>query len=139
MYGLIMDNLTKEQRNRCMSRIRSKDTKPEKVLRGILTELGWKYRLHVDKLPGIPDIVIPKIKTTIFVNGCFWHQHEGCKRNSMPKTNVVYWRRKLKRNVEKQKEDIKALRKLRWKVFIIWECQTKNKDHLVNEVQRILK
>ena len=134
-----MDNLTKEQRNRCMSRIRSKDTKPEKVLRGVLTELGWKYRLYVDKLPGRPDIVIPKIKTTIFVNGCFWHQHEGCKRNSMPKTNVVYWRRKLKRNVEKQKEDIKALRKLRWKVFIIWECQTKNKDHLVNEVQRILK
>ncbi|MBA7513760.1 Very short patch repair protein [subsurface metagenome] len=139
MYGLIMDNLTKEQRNLCMSRIRSKDTKPEKVLRGILTELGWKYRLHADKLPGRPDIVIPKIKTTIFVNGCFWHQHEGCKRNSMPKTNVVYWRRKLKRNVEKQKEDIKVLRKLRWKVFIIWECQTKNKDHLVNEVQRILK
>lgn len=133
-----MDNLTREQRSRCMSRIKSKDTQPEKSVRKILTKLGWRYRLHVDKLPGKPDIVFSKIKTLIFINGCFWHQHKGCTRQSMPKANLNYWTKKLKRNIEKQKEDIKTLRKLAWKVFIIWECQTKNKNHLINRVQKIL-
>ena len=133
-----MDNLTKQQRSRCMSRIRDKDTQPEKIVRKVLTELGWRYRLHVDKLPGKPDIVISKIKTVIFINGCFWHQHKGCRRQSMPKANISYWSRKLKRNVEKQKEDIEALRKAGWKVFIVWECQTKNGNRLTNRIQKAL-
>lgn len=121
-----------------MSRIRDKDTQPEKIVRKVLTGLGWRYRLHVDKLPGKPDIVISKIKTVIFINGCFWHQHKGCKRQSMPKANISYWSRKLKRNVEKQKEDIEALRKAGWKVFIVWECQTKNGNRLTNRIQKAL-
>jgi len=133
-----MDNLTKEQRKFCMSRIRSKNTQPEKVVRKVLTDLGWKYRSHNPKLPGKPDIVISKIKTIFFINGCFWHQHKGCKKQTMPKANIKYWRNKLKRNVEKQKNDIKKLKSDNWKVYIIWECQTKNEKNLIKKIQKIL-
>ena len=101
-----MDNLTKKQRSLCMSKIRSRDTQPEKIVRKALRQCGWSYRLHAGRLPGRPDVVIPKSKTIIFVNGCFWHQHKGCGRRSMPKANVSYWSRKLRRNIEKQKKDI---------------------------------
>ena len=133
-----MDNLTKEQRKLCMSRIRSRDTKPEKAVRKILTQLGLKYRLHNTKMPGKPDIVISKIKTIFFINGCFWHQHKGCKRQAMPKANIEYWGAKLKRNVEKQKKDIKLLRKDGWKVHIIWECETKDENSLIKKLKKIL-
>jgi len=133
-----MDNLTKEQRKLCMSRIRSKDTQPEKVVRKILTDLGWKYRLHNAKLPGKPDIVISKVKTIFFINGCFWHQHKGCKKQAMPKVNIKYWKNKLKRNVDKQKQDIKKLESDGWKVYIIWECQTKNEKTLIKKIQKVL-
>lgn len=133
-----MDNLTKEQRRICMSRIRSKNTKPEKIVRKILTQFGLKYRLHNTKLSGKPDIVISKIKTIFFINGCFWHQHRGCKRQAVPKANIEYWGAKLKRNVEKQKEDIKLLRKDGWKVHIIWECETKDENRLVKKLKKIL-
>ena len=133
-----MDNLTKEQRRICMSRIRSKDTKPEKTVRKILTQFGLRYRLHNAKLPGKPDIVISKIKTIFFINGCFWHQHKGCKRQAVPKANIEYWGAKLKRNVEKQKKDIKLLRKDGWKVHIIWECETKDENRLIKKLKKIL-
>lgn len=121
-----MDNLTKTTRSFCMSRIRSKNTKPEKAVKGILRKLKIKGRYHVSNLPGKPDIVIPKKKLIIFINGCFWHQHKNCKRKAMPKTNIHYWRNKLKRNILLQKKHISANKKLGWKVRIIWECQTKN-------------
>lgn len=133
-----MDNLTKEQRRICMSRIRSKDTKPEKTVRKILTQFGLRYRLHNAKLPGKPDIVISKIKTIFFINGCFWHQHKGCKRQAVPKANIEYWGAKLKRNFEKQKKDIKLLRKDGWKVHIIWECETKDENRLIKKLKKIL-
>ena len=133
-----MDTLTKQQRARCMSRIRSKGTRPEIIVRKVLTKLGWRYRLHIAKLQGRPDIVIPKNKTALFINGCFWHQHKGCKRQSIPKTNVAYWEKKLKGNVERQKKDIKVLRKLGWRVRVIWECQTKQEDHLEKKLRSIL-
>lgn len=132
-----MDNLTNEQRRFCMSRIQSKNTQPEKTARKILTQLGWKYRLYNSKLLGKPDIVISKTKTIIFINGCFWHQHKGCKWQAMPKTNIDYWKNKLKRNVEKQKKDIKILKKEGWKIHIIWECETKNKDRITKKLQKI--
>lgn len=134
-----MDNLSKKQRRLCMSHIRSRDTQPEKTVRKILTRLGKKYRLHNKKLPGRPDIVIPKSKTVIFVNGCFWHQHKGCKRQTMPKVNLKYWKKKLERNIKKQKEDIKLLKKRGWKVFIIWECEAKKEKLLNKKVQKFLK
>jgi len=125
-----MDTFSKEQRSNCMSRIRSKNTVPEMSVRKALTGLGIRYRLHKSELPAKPDIVISKNKTVILVNGCFWHQHKGCKRKSMPKSNKDYWRRKLERNVSKQKNDIRALKKLGWRVVVIWECQTKDVDWL---------
>ena len=133
-----MDNLTTEQRKLCMSRIRSKNTKPEIAVRKILTKLGFRYRLHNSKLPGKPDIVISKARKIIFINGCFWHQHKNCAKQAMPKVNREYWRPKLQRNVEKQEQDIKSLRKLGWKVYKIWECQTKNEQKLTQKLLKIL-
>lgn len=122
-----------------MTRITSKNTRPEKIVRQILTKQGWRYRLHSRKLPGKPDIVISKIKTIIFINGCFWHQHKGCKRQAMPKSNLGYWRKKLKRNIEKQKQDIKELKKAGWKVVIFWECEIKNEKKLSKKLKTKLK
>lgn len=134
-----MDVFTVFKRSEIMSRISGKNTSPELVVRKILFGLGCRYRLHDKKLCGKPDIVIRRLKTVIFVNGCFWHQHKGCRRNSSPKTNIEYWKPKLKRNVEKQKRNIKELEKLEWKTFIIWECETKDKDKLLNLVQNNLE
>lgn len=127
------------QRRLCMSRIKSTNTSPEIRVRKILTEFGLRYRLHVKRLPGKPDVIIPKIKTVFFINGCFWHQHKGCKRRSMPRTNIKYWGRKLEGNIQKQKESIKDLRRLGWKTAVIWECQTKNKNKLNKALRRAVE
>lgn len=121
-----------------MSRIRSKNTQPEAIVRKALTKHGLRYKLHVDKLPGNPDLLITKNRTAIFINGCFWHQHKGCKRKTMPKTNISYWSKKLKRNVEKQKKDIRKLKKIGWKVGIIWECEAKKDSALEKKLTGIL-
>lgn len=134
----MVDKFTKEQRSYCMSRIKAKDTKPELAVRKALTQLGFRYRLHVSKLPGKPDMVIAKKKLIIFINGCFWHQHKGCKLQSMPKSNPAYWRKKLDSNVARQNEDIKILRKLGWKVIIIWECQAMNEKTLKKIIELFL-
>ena len=94
-----MDNLTKKQRHLCMSRIKSKDTKPELVVRKILNRHKIRYSLHSKRLPGKPDIVVSKKRKVIFINGCFWHQHKGCKRQALPKSNKKYWLKKLKNNI----------------------------------------
>lgn len=131
------DTFTKSKRSQIMSRISSKHTLPEVQVRKVLYSLGCRYRLHDKKLLGKPDIVIRKHKSIIFVNGCFWHQHKGCKRQSVPKSNLSYWRSKLKFNVEKQKKDIGELRMGGWKVFIIWECETKKSKKLFNKIKKI--
>lgn len=133
-----MDTLTKKQRSWNMSRIKSRNTQPEKIVRKFISKRGIKYRLHVKKLPGKPDIAIDRKKKVIFINGCFWHQHKGCKRRAMPKTNIKYWLPKLKRNAEKQKQDIKQLEKKDWKAYIIWECEAKNKNRLIKKLRKIL-
>lgn len=121
-----------------MSLIRSRDTKPEKIVRRFLAKRGIKYRLYLKKLPGKPDIVISKENKVIFINGCFWHQHKGCRKRAMPKTNTKYWREKLRNNVKKQMKDIAALKRLGWKVRTIWECEIKNPKELRKKLQRIL-
>lgn len=132
-----MDNISKQQRSRNMSRIRSKNTKPEIAVRKAISKYGVKYRLHLSNLPGKPDIVIRKKKIVIFINGCFWHQHNGCKRKSLPKTNIEYWNKKLSDNIEKQNRNIVDLKNLGWKVGLVWECQTKNNmmlDYVLREI-----
>lgn len=122
------DNHTKEIRSYNMSRIRSKNTKPEEMVRKYLFSQGFRYRKNDTRLPGKPDIVLPKYKTVIFVNGCFWHKHENCKYFVWPKTNEDFWRTKISANVSRDQENIKLLSELRWNVIVIWECELKKES-----------
>ena len=110
-----------------MAAIKGKDTKPEMIVRKYLFSRGMRFRVQVRKLPGTPDIVLPKYKTAIFVNGCFWHRHEGCKYFRLPKSNVEFWKEKIERNIERDKESMQALFDLGWKVVRVWECELRNK------------
>lgn len=120
-----MDILTPEQRKRNMSAIKGRDTKPEILLRKLLHSLGYRFRIQRKDLPGRPDIVLPRYKTAIFVNGCFWHRHEGCKLASTPATNSDFWQKKFTANVERDVRNYAALKELGWNVLIIWECEVK--------------
>jgi DNA mismatch endonuclease (patch repair protein) len=113
-----------------MSRIRGKDTKPELIVRSLLHRMGYRFRLHRNDLPGKPDIVLPKYKTVIFVHGCFWHRHKGCKYAYKPKSRVDFWQKKFKENVQRDKKKQAELKKAGWKIIIIWECQVNNKRSL---------
>jgi DNA mismatch endonuclease (patch repair protein) len=116
-----------EARSFNMSRIRGKDTKPELIVRKYLFKNGFRYRIHNDKLPGKPDIVLPRYKTVIFVNGCFWHAHEGCKDFVWPRSNEAFWKDKIEVNVARDNANYERLRSQGWNVIICWECQLKNK------------
>ena len=118
------DRLSKERRSWNMSRIRGKDTAPEKVVRSVLHRLGYRFRLHGKKLPGRPDIVLPKYKTVVFVHGCFWHRHRGCKNCTTPTHRRAWWLKKLEGNVARDKRQRHILRKLGWRVVVVWECET---------------
>ena len=120
------DHLTAEKRSWNMSHIRSKDSKPETLVRKYLFSKGFRYRKNVKKLPGCPDIVMPKYQTVIFVNGCFWHKHD-CPRFVWPSSNIEYWRSKILGNVERDKKNYLELQSLGWNVLIIWECELKEK------------
>lgn len=133
-----MDIFSKEVRSRIMTAIKGKDTKPEIAVRKLLHSLGYRYRLHKKDLPGKPDIVLPKHKTTIFVHGCFWHQHEKCCRAILPKSNINYWIPKLERNKHKFEEDKKALEDMGWIVYTVWECETKVPDDLSLKIKKLL-
>ena len=122
-----MDRLTKEQRHRCMSAIRGKNTKPEIVVRKFLFGRGFRYRLNYPRLPGHPDIVLRKYRTAIFVNGCCWHGHDNCKYYRLPKTNVDFWRKKVERNKKRDIEEQRQLASMGWHCITIWECQLKPK------------
>lgn len=121
------DVLSKEQRKRCMSHIRGKDTKPEVLVRKFLFANGFRYRLYRKDLPGKPDIVLPKYKTVVFINGCFWHGHAGCKYATIPVANHEFWRDKISGNVERDKLNYTKLYKLGWKVIEVWQCELKPK------------
>lgn len=109
-----------------MARIRSKNTRPELVVRSTLHRMGYRFRLHCAKLPGKPDVVLPRHRKVILVHGCFWHQHRGCKLASRPSSNTEYWLAKLDSNVRRDRQNRRKLRALGWKVLVVWECQTRN-------------
>lgn len=119
-----MDTMTKEQRHRNMSHIKSRNTSLEILVRKRLFRDGFRYRINVSNLPGKPDIVLPKYHTVIFVNGCFWHRH-NCKLATMPKTHVDFWKRKFEQNMKNDLDNHKKLRNLGWHVIILWECEIK--------------
>ena len=122
-----MDKLTPEQRHRCMSAIKSKATRPEMLVRKFLFSRGFRYRLNHPRLPGHPDLVLRKYRTVIFVNGCFWHGHDGWKYYVPPKTNASFWRQKIKRNRNRDVEEQKKLASMGWHCITVWECQLKPK------------
>lgn len=114
---------SKETRSYNMSRIRSKDTKPEMLVRKFLHKNGFRYRLYVKTLPGKPDIVLPKYKTVIFIHGCFWHGHEGCKKAALPTTRREWWEEKIGRNIKNDINTEAALKAANWNIIIIWQCE----------------
>lgn len=133
---VMSDRLTKEQRSWNMSRIKNKDTGIEVAVRKRLFSYGYRYRKNDTKLPGKPDIVLPKYKTVVFIHGCFWHLHSGCKNARLPKTNTEFWKTKLNHNVDNDNRIRQLLEEDGWKVITIWECEIEN--NLESVTQRII-
>ena len=123
------DHLSPSKRSWNMSRIRSKNTKPELIVRKVLHNSGIRYRLHARNLPGKPDLSNKSKKFAIFVNGCFWHQHKGCKRASIPKSNTDYWIPKLRKNVNRLRENLDRLDTMGYRTAVIWECEVKDLEN----------
>lgn len=134
------DKLTREQRHRCMASIRSRDTKPEMTVRRFLHSRGFRYRVNVKGLPGSPDIVLRKYRTVIFIHGCFWHGHEGCRYFVMPKSNTDFWTAKIARNRERDVERRLQLGRMGWHTIVLWECQLKPKtrEATLTELEHLL-
>jgi DNA mismatch endonuclease (patch repair protein) len=134
------DVFSTSKRSEIMKKIKGKNTLPERIVRSYLHKRGLRFRLHSRKIPGSPDIVLPKYKSVVFVHGCFWHQHDNsvCTRSNIPKSNQDYWIPKLKRNAERDKENQVKINALGWNVFIIWECQLdeKNLERLYKDIKR---
>jgi DNA mismatch endonuclease (patch repair protein) len=114
-----------------MSRIKSRNTKPELLVRKFLFKNGFRFRLHVKNLPGTPDIVLKKHKTAIYIHGCFWHGHSHCKYYVIPETNKQWWLAKIGQNIQRDNENIERLKEMNWKVIIIWECELKKNSREV--------
>lgn len=137
------DNHTVSQRSYNMSRIQSRDTKPEEIVRKYLFSRSLRYRKNDRRYPGHPDIVLPKYHTVVFVHGCFWHRHPGCRYATMPDSNQEYWTAKFSRNVERDRREQEKLKVLGWRVLIIWECELKigcreqNLEKLYNDIVNV--
>ncbi len=134
-----MDKLTPERRSANMSRIRSRDTSPEMIVRRLVHAMGYRYRLHAANLPGKPDIVLPRLKKIIEVRGCFWHQHSNCIDSHIPKSRQQYWLPKLLGNQRRDSETGRRLSELGWRVCIVWECETRSLVKLKKRLRRFLE
>ena len=135
----MVDVHTKTQRSFNMSRIRSKNTCPEMIVRSCVYRMGYRYRLHDKKLPGKPDLVLSRHRKVIFVHGCYWHRHSCKKGRSIPETRKKFWQTKLEGNKERDKRNRRKLNNLGWKVLIIWECQIKNQEKVIDKIANFLK
>ncbi len=133
------DRLSKEMRSRLMAKVGRKNTKPELLVRKALFGAGFRYRLQVKSLPGTPDIVLPKYKMVVFVNGCFWHAHPGCKRARLPEANHAFWEGKIHRNIERDKKTKQELEMKGWRVITVWECETKDMIALRRKLNLLIK
>jgi DNA mismatch endonuclease (patch repair protein) len=132
-----MDSISKERRSWNMSRIRSKNTRPELLVRSILHRSGYRFRLHSRGLPGHPDIVLPKWKTVVFVHGCFWHRHKGCRFAYSPKSRKAFWRKKFRENMKRDVRKAEALTSSGWTVVTVWECELARPARLLERLQLI--
>jgi DNA mismatch endonuclease Vsr len=132
-----MDNLSRKRRSEVMSRVRSKHTKPELAVRRLAFAMGFRYRLHVQSLPGTPDLVFRKLRKAVFVHGCFWHGH-SCPRGSIPSTNVNFWQNKIAANRVRDRRSQKTLLADGWSLLTLWECEIKDADRVKNRLARFL-
>lgn len=130
----MVDTISKARRSWNMGQVRSKNTKPELLVRSLLHNHGFRFRLHRKNLPGKPDIVLPKYKVVVFVHGCFWHQHLNCLDATVPKTRTEFWMLKFSENRERDKKNQVALHKFGWHVLVVWECETIDSDNLINRL-----
>src|SRR5262249_52465589 len=135
---VMADMFTKAKRSAIMSRISGKDTAPELRVRRLLHALGFRFRLHRDDLPGKPDIVLPRHRKIILVHGCFWHSHPGCPRAALPTTNVEFWQKKIGKNTARDQQVRNQLRELNWDVLVLWQCQLKDADALLAQLEAFL-
>lgn len=133
------DIVSRSKRTEIMSSVKQRHTKPEIAVRKILHRYGFRFRLHNKKLPGTPDIVLPKHKAVIFVHGCFWHQHEGCRKSRRPTSNVEFWNEKLDKNIERDNRKESELKNAGWKVLTIWDCEIKDEDLLIEKVKSFFR
>ena len=131
---LAMDHLAPSQRSQLMSRIKGRDTSPEKRLRSLLHKAGFRFRLYIKNLPGKPDIVLPKYTTVIFVHGCFWHGHTCNKGTTRPKTRAEFWEKKISGNMDRDRRNFDDLINLGWKVVTVWECELKKSEELIHKL-----
>lgn len=134
------DKVSKEKRSWMMSRIKGKDTKVEVLVRSYLFSKGYRFRKNDKRYPGKPDVVLPKYKTVLFINGCYWHRHPGCKYAQTPTSNVEFWQEKFKKNVANDKRNIKRLEESGWNVITLWECELKkNFDETMLKLESMLR
>ncbi len=129
-----MDVLSEERRSWNMSRIRDRDTKPERQVRSMLHRMGYRFRLNRSDLPGKPDIVLPRYRTVVLVHGCFWHRHKRCKYAYTPKSRQQFWKSKFSKNVERDQKVIRALKELGWRVLLVWECELRAPQRLMDKL-----
>lgn len=132
------DHLSEKQRSANMRAVRSRNTRPEVRVRQIIHRLGYRFRLHQVDLPGKPDIALQRLQKAIYVHGCFWHQHKGCRRATIPQSNRAFWLRKLRRNVVRDSEQLVLIRKRGWRVMVVWECELKKERRLQAKLERFL-
>ena len=130
------DVFTPEKRSWIMSRVHQRDTKPEMLVRSMIFRMGFRYRLHRRDLPGSPDVVLSRYKKIIFVHGCFWHRHTGCRFTAKPKTRPAFWAAKFKANQQRDRRAVRALRANGWGVMTVWECETRNPERLSRRIAR---
>ncbi|WP_303172099.1 very short patch repair endonuclease [uncultured Desulfovibrio sp.] len=133
-----MDRISPEQRSQNMAQVKSKNTKPEMLVRSLLHRMGYRFRLHIKTLPGHPDVVLPRYKAVIFVHGCFWHGHEGCKRATMPATRTEFWRKKIDGNQSRDRRNLTALEELGYRCLVIWQCEMKDIEALKMRLSEFL-
>lgn len=133
-----MDSFTPEMRSRIMSSVGTRNTAPERAVRSLLHSMGLRFRLHRKGLPGTPDVVLPMHRLIIFIHGCFWHRHQGCARATTPQTNVAFWVAKFEHNVARDKANRLALKRLGWRVIVVWECELRNPERLQARLRRLI-
>ncbi|MBA4031826.1 MAG: very short patch repair endonuclease [Planctomyces sp.] len=134
-----MDTITVEARSLLMSRIRGKDTLPERIVRSLVHRMGFRFRLHVDYLPGRPDLVFPSRGKVIFVHGCFWHAHANCTHARLPKSNIDFWTNKLESNRRRDRQVKRLLTRTGWRYLVVWECELGNLERISQELRAFLE